>query len=463
MAILVHVQLLAGPAAGQDTTGAVWGREVPVGVSPAACQDGPIAHVDGDEHELALVCGYGSLAQDHLARVYVVVDGVEGLTSLQAGQAEDLVGHDLSVAPREGLADLDVMHVGVKVCPIEPAEVGHYVGLPLRPVQLLECGLDLLAAPRRLVLGDERVALGEVLLLSLVQVHRETLVVLGHLLAQVATARVNDQVVCPVGRGIYLDEVVAAAERANGPPDALRVPEHPVALKLQEVEALLAALPYVLAGGHLVAGLIERLHVDVALAKVDRVHAAADVDAHDVGNHLVPYGHGGSYGAASTHVHVGHDAHLAAFRELGVAHGAHLLDGLVLYDCGEALRRCVASLYLKHSFSSFPLIVGKVCLTRACFATPLHGERRAHHTYRKQCHAAKAGDQPAFAAVPRRVDEAPSCYQKYGNQATNDAAAADTLQRGDGLHRVQGLPCVLARHGTGHNADKVVHKVHQHG
>ena len=149
-----------------------------------------------------LVCGNGSLAQYHLARVYVVVDGVEGLAPLQAGQAEDLVGHDLSVAPREGLADLNVMHVGVKVRPVEPAEVGLHVGPPLRPVQLLECGLDLLATPRRFVLGDERVALGEVLFLSFVQVHCEALVVLGHLFAQAATARVNDQVVRSVIRGI---------------------------------------------------------------------------------------------------------------------------------------------------------------------------------------------------------------------------------------------------------------------
>lgn len=152
----------------------------------------------------------------------------------------------------------------------------------------------------------------------------------------------------PVRRPVDLDEVVAAAERSQAAREALRVPERPVAAKVGEREALLAPVPDAPARGHEVARLVDAREVEPPASQADRVHAAPDVHAHQVGNHLVDDGHGRADGAAHAGMRVGHDGDARAARELLVAHGADLLDGGIFDLRGVAGGGGVRAFDFKH-------------------------------------------------------------------------------------------------------------------
>ena len=83
---------------------------------------------------------------------------------------------------------------------------------------------------------------------------------------------------------------------------------------------------------------IHLLHVDLNLAKVDREHAATDINADDVGHSFVLDSHGCTYGASLTGMDIGHDSDLATLGEFIITHSADLLDGLILDHFGKAKR-----------------------------------------------------------------------------------------------------------------------------
>ena len=78
--------------------------------------------------------------------------------------------------------------------------------------------------------------------------------------------------------------------------------------------------------------LVQMFKVDRRLKQANRVHAAANVHAHNVGHSLVMNGHRRSDGTALTGMHVGHDPDLATLGEGIVAHSADLLNGSVFDD-----------------------------------------------------------------------------------------------------------------------------------
>ena len=172
------------------------------------------------------------------------------------------------------------------------------------------------------------------------------LVILRDLFAKVTASGMDDQVQCPIGCAIHLDEVVAAAKGAKAALQALGVLQFPVAAKGLQIEGLLATLPNVHPGRNIMRRLVQMFKVDLRLKQANSVHAAANVHAHNVGHGLVMNGHRRSDGTALTGMHVGHDPDLAALGEGIVAHSADLLNGSVLDDIGIGNGSCDLSLDL---------------------------------------------------------------------------------------------------------------------
>ena len=126
--------------------------------------------------------------------------------------------------------------------------------------------------------------------------------------------------------------MVAAAKGAEAALQALGVLEFPVAAKGLQIEGLPATLPNVHTGRNIMRRLVQMFKVDRRLKQANRVHAAANVHAHNVGHSLVMNGHRRSDGTALTGMHVGHDPDLATLGEGIVAHSADLLNGSVFDD-----------------------------------------------------------------------------------------------------------------------------------
>ena len=145
---------------------------------------------------------------------------------------------------------------------------------------------------------------------------------------------------------VHLDEVVAAPQRA----DALFRPEHlnvPEAAQLLQVD--LVRVP-VDGGAHRKAGgdflpdqLIQLLQLQMVLPEPGRLHAAADIHPHQVGDHPVGDGHGGAHGAPRPCVDVGHQPDAAAGSKLLIAQLNHLGDGRLVHHVGKNLCLIVLS------------------------------------------------------------------------------------------------------------------------
>ena len=159
------------------------------------------------------------------------------------------------------------MQVVLEIRSLKPTEVRRHIRLPPVAPQPLERPLDLTPAARRLVLSYEAVALLEVLPHPAVQVDGKALVVGRYLRAEVATARMDDQVVGAVLCAVNLNEVVAAAQRADAALDAARVLELAEARQLREVKARAAHIPHGKAAWHRMAGSVERDKVEVVLGQ----------------------------------------------------------------------------------------------------------------------------------------------------------------------------------------------------
>ena len=331
------------------------GGAVPVLVALAHTDQGAVPHIDGDEELFALLGRDRALAEDHFVHVDVVVDGLEGLQSGPTAGVQDDLGHLLAVALGELLADIHVVEIILHEGAVEEAEVageGGVLGLELL-LQSLQGGLDLTAAALGLIGGNDLLPLLEVFLLAHIQVHGDLLVVFCHLGAEIAAARVDDEVLPSRLVGVHLDEVVAAAQGAQGALQALGVLQLTVTAQAGEVKALLPTLPDVSPAGDGVGGRVQLFKVDLDLTEVDGVHPASDIHPHHGGDDLIGNGHGGADGTALARVDVGHDADLAIGKGLGVADLADLLYGSLVHGGGEALGGVVLSYDLYHDAYSF--------------------------------------------------------------------------------------------------------------
>ena len=290
--------------------------------------------------------------------VDVVVDGLECLACREPRPFEENTCDDLAVSPCEVLADLDVVQVVREVAAVEEGEVGGNLRLLCleSTVQLLECLLQFAAPPLRLVAADEFVTRTEQFVLTVREVNCDVLVVFGDLLAEIAAAGVDDEVVRAVRAAVNLDEVIAAAECAKAACDALRILEGAVATQLREVKSLLPPVPEIAPRRDEVRRLIEAFEIDLPLSEVNRIHPTADVDTDEVWDDLVPHGHRRADRAALAPVDIGHDADARPLRELVVTHAADLLDRLLLDHFCVCNRRAAASAYL-HAFHYVVLLI----------------------------------------------------------------------------------------------------------
>ena len=93
---------------------------------------------------------------------------------------------------------------------------------------------------------------------------------------------------------------------------------------------------------------IELGEVYALLLKPDNVHAAADIDAHEIGYDEIVHGHGSSDGAALARVNVRHNADLRARRERLIAERLNLPLRRGLEDVGVNFCRGVGAGDLNH-------------------------------------------------------------------------------------------------------------------
>ena len=329
---------------------------VPLGIAPADGEDAAVAHVDRDEDALALVSGDSALAKDHFLRVDVVVHRMERRAGRDAEMREHDLGDLLAVQLGEALADRNVVQVVVEVLAEEEGEVGRdgHLRRTKVPMQFLDRFLQLDAASFRLVAADHLVSCRKERRLSVREVDGEGLIDFGDLRAEAAAARVNDEIVRAIGAAVDLDEMVAAAERAETLGDSLDVLEIAVAAKLREVELCLPSFPKLSARRNDVRRLVDLGEVEFLLSEVYRIHAAADVDADEVRHDLIRHRHRRADRAALAPVNIGHDADLRTLGELVVAHAPDLLDGFVFNDLriGDCRRRLSLDFQSFHRIAS---------------------------------------------------------------------------------------------------------------
>ena len=215
-------------AARHDPAGSVGSRVVPIGIAEAGAQDASVPHVEGYDDLLSEVGLDRPLADDAVVYVDVIVDAfvvVELVIVVEPEESpEDLVHDALPVVVREFLAEQHVVEVVIHILPLEPAEIlRDGLRRPLGPVALEE-GLYLplpslglqpldLRSHERLVRRFDKV------------VYCFRLVYFGDLLAEVPRACVDDEVFISRFVLVDLDEVVAAAQRAERAADPVEVPQ----------------------------------------------------------------------------------------------------------------------------------------------------------------------------------------------------------------------------------------------
>ena len=145
---------------------------------------------------------------------------------------------------------------------------------------------------------------------------------LRDLQTRIAAAGVDDEIEVLLVVAVDLDEMVAAAERA----EALLCPSGIDlfdADKLVNVDAPVAAvgtLPDVAPVGDVLPDeRIELGEVYALLEKPDYVHAAADIDAHEIGHDEIADGHCRADGAALARVNIRHNPDFRSRGELLIA------------------------------------------------------------------------------------------------------------------------------------------------
>lgn len=294
---------MLGLRAAVKTSRAVWSALVPVVVAEAFADERTISHVEGNQQPLALARRDRALAQYHVVEVDVVVDGREELLLVELQRVQNALLDYLPVERGEALHQRHVL----KVC----------VAVGAGQVRELEGYLRLLPA------ADVRIGL--------------VLIVLRDLQAEVAAAGVDDEVEVLLVVAVDLDEVVAAAERAEALLRAARIDLFD-AVELVDIDAPVAAvrpLAHVAPVGDVLADeRIELRQVQALFAQAHDVHAAADIDADEVRDDVFANRHSRADGAALSRVHVGHYPDLRSRRERLIAERIYLTLRRGLEDVG---------------------------------------------------------------------------------------------------------------------------------
>ena len=118
-------------------------------------------------------------------------------------------------------------------------------------------------------------------------------------------------------------------------------------------------LPHVSAVGDILADEgVQGRQVDALFLEQDHVHAAADVHAHQVRDHILPDGHGGADGAALPRVDVRHDPDLRPGGKRLIAKRLNLpgrggLDFIGINDCVSVK---AVDIYHQYSFELFVIL-----------------------------------------------------------------------------------------------------------
>ena len=253
------------------------------------------------------------------------------------------------------LADLHVMKIILQKASIEIAQILRHGGLPLLPGNGLQSALDFLFPILLLIGAYNLVPLQKIGLLALVQIHRQLLIQLRHLLAQIPAPGVDHQIFDPVPGLVHFDEMVSAPQCSKTALQPFRILQAAVAAKLLQVEFLLPAFPDMHARRHIMSCLVKPFKIDFHISQPHRIHPAADVHSHDIGHRFVRDGHGSADGASLPCMNVGHDPDFAALSEFVIAHSADLLYGFLLHHSAEADCLVHFTFDLKHIlFPFFP-------------------------------------------------------------------------------------------------------------
>ena len=93
---------------------------VPVGISLADADQGAVPHVDRDQEALSFSGGDGSLSEDHMVCIDIVVDGFKLLHRVEFAFFHDDFRDDPPVQGGISLHQLHVMDIVVKQIPLAP-------------------------------------------------------------------------------------------------------------------------------------------------------------------------------------------------------------------------------------------------------------------------------------------------------------------------------------------------------
>ena len=191
-----------GLRAAHDASGSMGRRAVPLLVAFADADQTAVAHIDRDQELFSGLGGNSPLAEEHLFRIDVVVDGREFIDLRQTHAAQDHVGDRLAVERGKALRDVHIVDVILKQFPFHIGEIFGDAFHALA-VQLFERRADLPLPSRGAVLGDQRVdpllraaAQGKLSLL---------LIVRADLRAEIAAAGVDNKIQCAVLGAVALD------------------------------------------------------------------------------------------------------------------------------------------------------------------------------------------------------------------------------------------------------------------
>ena len=238
-------------------------------------------------------------------RVDVVMDRLELIDGMEFALPEDGLGDDAAVQSRVPLHDMHVVDVIVEQGALAPRHFIRHLhlgngdpGLPngKQPGELLFPSLIPHALDKSLPLGGD---LGFPFFPQGIQVLISgPLVVFRHVLAGAAGAGVNDQPDAVLLIPIQLPEVIAAAQGAQAESEYFR--GDPAAGPAETGHGIgghracqaVRLRPRFHPGGDLRLGnAVELRQIDPFFFQLRRQHPAADIDADQIGDHLVPYGH----------------------------------------------------------------------------------------------------------------------------------------------------------------------------
>ena len=193
-----------------------------------------------------------------------------------------------------------------------------------------KCGLDLIFATIFLIGAGDLLPFGEITLAVGGELGGDVHIVLRDLRAEIAAARVHDEIFLPFLVHVQFNKVIApaeGAERALGRRNALDIF---VTQESGEVEGFPRLAPGGVSAREDMRRAVKLLEVDIHLAERDGVHPAPDIQAHERGRDPLPDGHRRADRAPLPRVNVGHDTDLAP-RIDGIArHSPDLFARLVL-------------------------------------------------------------------------------------------------------------------------------------